>query len=214
MEAIVDSISKLKGVHHACIFQNGKLLASTFPDEKISLVSAQEITDQIFSALLAIGRSYNEIYFSIGEQFLAAFLMHDNHIALLLTEKKINFPLINMGVKSASTKIRLKMEANKADQLATLSAAGNSPVIFTPETNPDFELLLEQLSSKLVFFLGPAAPLVLEDCLKQWKQKYIQAPENLPHFIELIQEELDLDDEKNEFADAANSIINQALNKT
>jgi hypothetical protein len=214
MEIIVNSISKLKGVHHACIYHNGIQLASTFPDDAKSLETAQEITDQIFSALLAIERSYNEIYFSIGDQFLAAFLMHDNHIALLLTEKKINFPLINMGVKSASTKIRLKLEAEKAEKLAAISAANNSSVAFSPETNPDFEVLMEQLSTKLIFYLGPAAPLVLEDCLKQWKQKYTQTVDNLPHLIEIAQEELDTDDEKNEFADAANKIINESLNNT
>lgn len=207
MEAIVESISKLKGVHHACIYQNGKQLASTFPDDEISLETAQEIIDQIFATFLAIERSYNEIYFSIGEQFLAAFLLHDNHIALLLTEKKINFPLINMGVKSASTKIRLKIEAKKAEQLAALSAANNLPAVFVPDTNSDLEPLLEQLSSKLMYFLGPAAPLVFEDYLKQWKQKYTQTLENLPQLIGLIQEEFDSDHEKNEFYDAANTII-------
>lgn len=211
MKTIVDSISKLKGVHHACIYQNGKLLASNFPDNEASLATAQEVIDQIFTALLAIERSYNEIYFSIGEQFLAAFLMHDNHIALLLTEKKINFPLINMGVKSASTKIRLKIEEEKSEQLASMSVTStniNVPVVFSPGTNPGFEPLLEQLSSKLVYFLGPVAPLVLEDKLKQWKQKYNQTQENLPHLVELIQEELDSDDEKKEFFDATRHIIN------
>lgn len=211
MEAIVESITKLKGVHHACIYQNGIQLASSFPAEETSLETAQEIIDQIFATFLAIERSYNEIYFSIGEQFLAAFLLHDNHIALLLTEKKINFPLINMGVKSASTKIRLKIEAKKEAQLAALSAANNLPVVFVPETDSDLEPLLEQLSSKLMYFLGPAAPLVFSDHLKQWKQKYTQTQENIPQLIGLIQEELDSDDEKNEFSDAANSIIKNNL---
>ena len=212
MEAIVESITKLKGVHHASIYQNGKRLASTFPGDEVSLAKAQEIIDQIFTALLAIERSYNEIYFSVGEQFLVAFLLHDNHIALLLTEKKINFPLINMGVKSASAKIRLKIEAEKAEQFAAMSAANNGSA-FILETNPDFELVLELLASKLMSFLGPAAPLVLQDCLKQWKQTYVQSVENLPHLIALIQEQLDSDNEKNEFADDANNIINQLLIK-
>ncbi len=113
-----------------------------------------------------------------------------------------------MGVKSASTKIRLKIEAEKSGQFATLSATSHLSGVFTAETNPDIQPLLEQLSSKLIYFLGPAAPLVLEDCLKQWKQKYIQTRENLPHLIELIQTEIDSEDEKNEFYIATNMIIN------
>ncbi len=209
MKSIVNSISNLKGVHYACIYHNGKQLASTFPEDEASLARAHEIIDQIFSALLSIKRSYNEIYFSFGDNFLAAFLMHDNHIALLLTEKKINFPLINMGVKSASTKIRLKSEAEKSKYSATLSSISHSTSVSNSEINPDIEPILEKLSTKMVYFLGPAAPLVLEDCLKQWKEKYIQSKENLPHLIELIQKELDSEGEKNEFYIATNIMINK-----
>jgi hypothetical protein len=210
METIIDSIIKLKGVHHACIYQNGEQLASTFPENGVSIATAEEVIEQIFTALLEIERSYDEIYFSVGENYLAAFLMHDNHIALLLTDKKINFPLINLGVKSASAKIRLKIEAEKAEQFASMSAA-NRVSAFMPKTNPDFESVLKQLSSKLVYFLGPAAPFALQDCLNLWKQKYVQTLENLPHLIELILEEIDSDNEKNEFADFANTIIEQSL---
>lgn len=209
MKSIVNSISNLKGVHYACIYHNGKQLASTFPEDEASLARAHEIIDQIFSALLSIKRSYNEIYFSFGDNFLAAFLMHDNHIALLLTEKKINFPLINMGVKSASTKIRLKSEAEKSRYSTTLSSISHSTSVSNSEINPDIEPILEKLSTKMVYFLGPAAPLVLEDCLKQWKEKYIQSKENLPHLIELIQKELDSEGEKNEFYIATNIMINK-----
>ena len=209
MESIVNSITNLKGVHYACIYQNGKQLASTFPEGEPSLARAHEIIDQIFTALLSIERSYNEIYFSFGDNFLAAFLMHDNHIALLLTEKKINFPLINMGVKSASTKIRLKSEAKKSGYSAISSPTSYSSGNITIETNPDIEPFLDQLSTKMVYFLGPAAPLVLDDCLKQWKEKYIQSKENLPHLIELIQKELDSEGEKNEFYIATNIMINK-----
>ena len=208
MKSIVNSISNLKGVHYACIYHNGKQLASTFPEDEASLARAHEIIDQIFSALLSIERSYNEIYFSFGDNFLAAFLMHDNHIALLLTEKKINFPLINMGVKSASTKIRLKSEAEKS-RYSTLSSISHSTSVSNSGINPDIESILEKLSTKMVYFLGPAAPLVLEDCLKQWKEKYIQSKENLPHLIELIQKELDSEGEKNEFYIATNIMINK-----
>jgi hypothetical protein len=209
MKSIVNSISNLKGVHYACIYHNGKQLASTFPEGEASLARAHEIIDQIFTALLSIERSYNEIYFSFGDNFLAAFLMHDNHIALLLTEKKINFPLINMGVKSASTKIRLKSEAEKSRYSATLSSISHSTSVSNSGINPDIEPILEKLSTKMVYFLGPAAPLVLEDCLKQWKEKYIQSKENLPHLIELIQKELDSEGEKNEFYIATNIMINK-----
>ena len=209
MKSIVNSISNLKGVHYACIYHNGKQLASTFPEGEASLARAHEIIDQIFTALLSIERSYNEIYFSFGDNFLAAFLMHDNHIALLLTEKKINFPLINMGVKSASTKIRLKSEAEKSRYSATLSSISHSTSVSNSGINPDIEPILEKLSTKMVYFLGPAAPLVLEDCLKQWNEKYIQSKENLPHLIELIQKELDSEGEKNEFYIATNIMINK-----
>ena len=106
-EQIVGNISGLRGVLYASLYKDGKQLASSFPDEQNeSIIKTAEIIEQAFSALESIQKSHSEMYFSVDGKYLAVYKLHEAHFAILLTEKKINFPLIHMGIKSASEKIR------------------------------------------------------------------------------------------------------------
>ena len=210
MKNILNSIAKLKGVHHACIYQENKELVSTFPqDQSDALQLSGEMIGQFFSALQAIEKSRDEMYFSVGEKYLIAYLMHDSCIALLLTDKKINFPLIHMGLKSAATKIKRMIATEEAEHLASISAAAapaSSPAPVVP-TETELEPAMEQLTKILVDYLGPAAQFVFEDTVTLWKKKYVQSFDNLPHLVELLQLELDSDTEKNTFAQHAQTTI-------
>lgn len=231
MEQIVNSISRLKGVHHASIYKDGEQLASTFSeDQRDAILDSADIISQIFSALEAIEQSHNEIFFSIGKYYLAAYLLSDSYIVVLLTEKKINFPLINMGIKSAAGKIahRAKSqereqeerkriqeqekirEAEKAQERELTKEEGSATIEDIP-TNTVFQPIFDGFSNILTEYLGPAAQFVIEDSIALWKSKYLQNAENLPHLIEFIQNELDDDNEKEQFAHQAKTIIEQNI---
>lgn len=206
MDSILKGISTLRGVHHACIYQEGKEPVSDFPqDMKGAMTLSHDLIDQIFSALTSIGKSHNEIYFSIGDKFLVAYLMHETVIAILLTDKQINFPLVNMGIKSAATKIQRKIKEEQQQKIASQSAEPGKP----PPTNAEFQPLLDDLSTILKGYLGPAAIFVFEDDVNRWKKSYEQTVENLPNLVEIIQRELDPDKEQKPFTEQAFASIDK-----
>lgn len=227
MEQIVNSISRLKGVYHASIYKDGEQLASTFDEDQYdSMLDSADVISQIFSALEAIEQSHNEIFFSIGKHYLAAYLLNDDYIVLLLTEKKINFPLINMGIKSAAGKIahkaksqQLVQERMREEELAKEQAKKQEREDATKETatideiptNTTLQPIFDALASILVEHLGPAAQFVIDDSVALWKSKYLQNADNLSHLVEFIQQELDSDSEKEQFSREAKVIIEQNI---
>lgn len=207
-DQVITNISGLRGVIHACLYKDGEQLASSFPDKQsASMGQTAEIIEQAFSALQSIQKSHNEIYFSVDNKYLAAFYLHESHLAILLTEKKINFPLIHMGIKSASERIKQGLQEQKKEQEAQEQIINKVPAVVATPTDNSILLILDQYTTILASFLGPAARYVIEDCVDLWKQKYVQNKGNLPHLVEYIQEELDSDKEKEDFAQKVKAII-------
>ena len=207
MESILKGIALLRGVHHACIYQEGKDPVSTFPDDMSdSMALSHDLIDQIFSALKAIDKSHNEIYFSIGGKFLVGYLIHETCVAILLTDKKINFPLVNMGIKSASAKIQRKIKEEQEAKIASLSPQAAIDQI--PPTDTELQPVLDQLSEILKKYLGPAAIFVFEDDVEKWKKTYLQTSENIPHLIGIVQQGLDPVEQK-EFAQQAQDVLDK-----
>ena len=208
MKNILKNISILRGVHHVCICEQGKAPVSNFPERlNDSMVLSYDLIDQIFSALKAIEKSHNEIYFSIGDKFLVAYSIHESCIVLLLTDKKINFPLLNMGIKTAKMKIQRLLK--EAQQLEAMSAVSLEQTGVNLATNRDLQFLLDQLSTVLKQYLGPATLFVFESDVKKWNKTYVQSRENLPHLIEIIKKGLDPKTEQEEFVRQARYIIRQ-----
>jgi predicted regulator of Ras-like GTPase activity (Roadblock/LC7/MglB family) len=206
MKNILKNISILRGVHHVCICQQGKAPISNFPDKlNDSMVLSYDLIDQIFSALKAIEKSHNEIYFSIGDKFLVAYSMNESCIVLLLTEKKINFPLLNMGIKTAKMKIQRVLKEDQ--QLEIISVAPQQQIEKNLTINSELKSLLDQLSAVLREYLGPATLFVFEDGVKKWSKTYVQSRENLPYLIEILKKGLDPKIEQEEFIQQAGRAI-------
>lgn len=208
-DQIVTNLSGLRGVHYASLHKDDQELATSFPSDMAeSIGQASSLVEQAFGAIEAIGKSHDEMYFSVEDRYLAMFRLYDSHIAVLLTDKKINFPLIHMGIKSASEKIKQFIEAEekkKELEAAQAKATTTGTALIVP-TNESLLTIFNEYSAVLTSFLGPAARFVVDDCVDQWKHRYLQTPENLGYLVELIQEELDSDEEKEKFAQQVNAI--------
>ncbi|MCK5917283.1 MAG: hypothetical protein KAG34_02605 [Cocleimonas sp.] len=216
MKSILKNIAILRGVNHVCIYQEGKEPVSNFPESfNESMMLSHGLIDQVFSALKAIDKSHNEIYFSIGDKFLVAYLLDETCIALLLTEKKINFPLLNMGIKSATMKVRriIKDEARKniAQQVAAPIQQVNVEQVEAVSGDVELQAMLEKLSEILKQYLGPAAVFVFEDDVVKWRRTYVQSRENLPHLVEIIKKELDPNTEQAGFLQQAQVVIGVSI---
>jgi hypothetical protein len=68
--------------------------------------------------------------------------------------------------------------------------------------------LQKQLSEELVNFLGPAAMFVFDDAVQKWRGTYVQKSINLGYLVEIVMEELDTEDEKQAYKQAAIKILN------
>lgn len=202
MQAIVDSLCALAGVRHAALYKQGELTHSSLTDaQQASLKKSSDIIAQIFSAVEAIGKTHNEIFIGVDSGYLAGFRLHSGYVALLITEKKINFPMMSMGVKSAAETIK------QLEQVAVIS----SQVIVEAQEEtlsdvPTDESLLPVFDSYrkiLTGFLGPAAEILVEDAVDIWKKDYAQSPQNLPYLLALLEKELDSPQEREAFSTQA-----------
>ena len=214
MENILTNINKLNGVHHVCIYRDGDDILSTFPDDHHDIESMAQMVEQVFSALQAINKSHDELYFSVEDKLLAAYLMHGSHIAILLTEKKINFPLIHMGIRSASAKIKRYLALQPKTIAPEIQETKKEIEETSPNTadtslskDPQLDFILDQILTELINYFGPAAKFVLEDALIQWETKYVRNSNNIPELGEILQEELDTAEEKRAFSQFVTKIL-------
>jgi predicted regulator of Ras-like GTPase activity (Roadblock/LC7/MglB family) len=107
MDAILKTLTSLKGIHYASFCQDNGACHSNFPPEyEDKITNIHETMEQLYSAIVAIEKEHNEIYWVLDEHMLISFNINDVGIFVLLTEKKVNFPLISMGIKSATSKIK------------------------------------------------------------------------------------------------------------
>ena len=164
------------------------------------MLNSSEVLAQIFLALESVEKSHNEIFIGLESGYLAGFRLFGGHVALLLTDKKINFPMVSMGIKSASE--RLKQTLEEEQQLAGLSLSSENNTQDKPPTEPTDERLIPVINQYvyiLTEYLGPAAGIVVEDAVEEWKGAYEQAPNNLTYLIALLENELDTIREKQLF---------------
>lgn len=219
MKSILKKIVALRGVHYACIYKNDEVLASTFPESnEDGIATVTQAIEQMFSALQSIGKAHNEVYFSLGEMQLIGYIFHDDYLVVLLTDSKINLPLVHMGVKSASVKIRALSSTEKPLQtpvVAPVVEMTAPAVVVTadiPQTPPPQETIqavarispvlqsvMDNFKELLIDYLGPAAIFVFDDGVDTWREKYVPTEDTLIHLAEILALELNAGDERNEF---------------
>lgn len=211
MQAIVDTLAALSGVRHVGIYKNGEVLGSSFTDElEQAMLNSSEVISQLFLALESVNKTHNEIFIAVSSGYLAGFRMHSGHVALLLTDKKLNFPMVSMGIKSAAE--RLKQELEEAQQRlelqqsASLAHASEASPVSEP-TDEALTPVINQYIYILTEFLGPAASVVVEDAVEEWKGTYVQSANNLTYLVTLLLKELDTVKEKQLFKAKADKVI-------
>jgi hypothetical protein len=210
MQAIVETLTALNGVRHVGIYKNGEVLGSNFTDElEQAMLNSSEVISQLFLALESVEKTHNEIFIGVDSGYLAGFWLYAGHVAVLLTEKKINFPMISMGIKSAAERLKQELEEaqQKFEQQQTALAAANDVSESSEPTNEELIPFINQYVYILTEFLGPAASVVVEDAVTEWKGTYVQSPNNLTYLVTLLLKELDTVNEKQLFKAKADRVI-------
>lgn len=207
MDNALASICALKGVHEACAYYQQTIVASTFPPEQAAvLLPALQMVEQTFTAAESIGKHYEELYLMLADGMLVVYPLSDTHLILLLTEKKVNLPLIHMGVKSVAKKLPTHVEARPSVPPPPPIAppAGAPPQ--TTSLDPSTQQKLDALQKLLIHHLGPAARWVFSDALEAWAQRHTPALHQFPALVELLLPEFDSDAEKQNFQQQAKKL--------
>ncbi|MGB1310145.1 MAG: hypothetical protein ACPG47_02995 [Leucothrix sp.] len=210
MQAIVETLTALSGVRQVGVYKNGAIISSNFSDElQDAMASSSEVIAQVFLALESVEKTHNEVFVGINSGYLAGFRLFGGHVILLLTDKKINLPMISMGIKSASE--MLKQQSAEAMQLiaAQQNQAAGLPqeTMVTEPTHEAIVPVIHQYIYILTEFLGPAASVVVADAVEQWKRDYDQRPNNLTYLLASLENQLDTDKEKQLFKAKAEMVI-------
>jgi hypothetical protein len=131
MQDITDNLNGLKGVQAVALVMDEETVTSTFAEEKsAALLASAEMIREYFSATESLEKDYHEIFFSLPNSYLVAFFMADDlPLILLKIDKKVNLPLINMGVKAAIVKL-------KKQQTLTSPILAHEPEIVEPTPAP------------------------------------------------------------------------------
>lgn len=208
MQGIVETLTGLNGVRHVGIYKNGKVLSTNFPEAtQQAMLNSSEVVAQVFLALEAIKKTHNEIFIGINNGYLAGFRLFGGHVVLLLTDKKINIPLLSMGIKSASEMLKQQVEEFQhlqSGQFSTTSSVANASVDPTDEV---LVPVINQYTYLLTEFLGPAASVVVDDAVKKWKATYTQIPNNLTYLVAELEGELETDKEKQAFMAKVDKVV-------
>ncbi|HHC74632.1 MAG TPA: hypothetical protein ENK78_06120 [Thiothrix sp.] len=138
MQDITDNLNGLKGVQAVALVMDEETISSTFAEEKkAALLASAEMIREYFAATESLEKDYHEIFFSLPDSYLVAFFMADDlPLILLKINKRVNLPLINMGVKAAIVKLKKQslntpLLSDEPDLLETLSVAAKQSELVT-----------------------------------------------------------------------------------
>jgi hypothetical protein len=175
----------------------------------------------MFSALLAIGKAHNEVYFSMQDSMLIGYFLDDEYLIVLHTESKLNLPLVHMSVKSAFVKI--KALPSQQEQIAPPPVIVEETILapieeenqstITPDVvetitiTPTMQIVMDNLKRLLIDYLGPAAIFVFDDAVSQWYEQDAPSEETLINLVEILALELNAGDEYNEFVVKAKGFL-------
>lgn len=215
MDAILGSIKALRGVHDVCIYHQKQLVGSTFAThQQAAIHQAALLLDKIFTNLKIIRQDHEEIYLSVGKQQLVAFQIQQKIMIVLLTDKRINIPLINNGIKSVTE--RLILFTSELDQNAYAVVEKliepDEVTAFTIIHEEDIDLLpiLDQLQTLLLEYFGPVSSFMLSDALESWRRTGITEYKYIHQLIAILVKEFDSKHEKRDFQYRADAIIHAA----
>jgi len=216
MKNIINDLTSLKGINYGYIYKDDQVLATNFPEvlqDKLSNVG--HMIGQMFMTVDAIEQTHDEIHFELDENFLIAYRVDEDLLVVLLTEKKINLPLIHMTIKSAEKKI--KALADAPIPTPTPESTPVSPPTIAPEVKQSIpavvtmtvetEVKIDQIIDLLMDYLGPAASIVFDEVAEIWKRNFTPNQENLIELIKLLMQELDDKSEQKSFLKMAAKII-------
>jgi len=122
-------------------------------------------------------------------------------------------PSLSPGMIKMTVQMALNIESEEVPQTPDVSPTGTGEGESVTEDlfDPGSELSvpLESIRAELAKYIGPVAELVIEDSVETWAAESTPSLGNLPGLIELLLEEIEREDDRNEFKDSLKSILGE-----
>lgn len=202
-------VNALKGVDAVCLYQQQHIIASTFSAEQsVLLLPVLQMIEQTFDAAEAINHPYEELYLVLENHMLVIYPLEQQYFILLLTDKKVNIPLIHLSIKAlvgksldtlAANPQSTNPQANPAPAIKTNAEVKSKPL----RIDAQLQKQLDALKELLVHYLGPAGRWVFEDAVSEWQS----IDGSISQLIPLLLSEFDSEQEKAQFQQRANALI-------
>lgn len=202
METILRELQQLAGVEHGCIFHDGEIVATTFPEaQSRKLLPLGRVLDQIFNGSACIGKAQNEIFFELEKHYLLGYRIERNFIITLLTGKQINFALLHISIRSAATEIKMDVLRDRTGR-----GVHRPPAPDAAEIDEEMAQVLQGIQTALTYKIGPIAEIVFEEHFERWKQEYEPTFANLGHLIRTLSDEIPDSEHQDDFVEEARSL--------
>jgi predicted regulator of Ras-like GTPase activity (Roadblock/LC7/MglB family) len=202
---ILNDFHFLGGVRHVCVIKSGEMQASTFPEFlQANLISAARMMEQMLMGIQPLGQEHNEVYIEMDESQLIGVKIAEDTLFALMTDRNINYSLINTAIRSAKPKLLSLAPVPTLENATSNAATALSPSpanIISEHEKQQVALILSQLQTLLAEMVGPAASVLFRKTMGPWMDAgdaklsrlqllvnnisaYIDHPEKRARFIE------------------------------
>lgn len=207
MSKILEDLERLGGIHHSCLLKDDEMVASTFPEIlEENLMGACRVVYQVFMAVEGMGSSHREIFIELEENFLIGYLIGDDTVLVLLTDKDVNLALINTSVRSALSRLK-KQPAALPVEPPVVTAAAQKPGLSQALVETELMGLMEQLQEGLAEHIGPAAEIVFDDAYHQWKVTHGVRKSKIAELIKALALEIEDKADRSRYLQTAVNIV-------
>ena len=214
---ILEDLERLGGIHHSCLLKDDQMVASTFPEIlEENLMGACRVVYQIFMAVEGMGCSHREIFIELEDNLLIGYLVGDETVLALLTDKDVNLALINTSVRAAVSRLKKQSDSPRVEvPVVTASAMAEE----TTEQQPgagglkqalvETELmgLMSQLQEGLAEHIGPAAEIVFDDAYHRWKVIHGVKKSKIAELIKSLALEIEDKQDRSRYVQTAVNIV-------
>lgn len=210
MSKILEDLERLGGIHHSCLLKDDQMVASTFPEIlEENLMGACRVVYQVFMAVEGMGSDHREIFIELEENLLIGYLIGDDTVLVLLTDKDVNLALINTSVRSALSRLKKQPASLPAEPPIVTAAAQKPSAGGLSQALVETELmgLMGQLQEGLAEHIGPAAEIVFDDAYHQWKVTHGVRKSKIAELIKALALEIEDKADRSRYLQTAVNIV-------
>jgi len=206
MNAILQDIQTLGHINYSFVYHDGHIKASTFPKVlQGKLEFASHLMHKIIQSIEVIEHKYNEIIMQFAEHYLVTYIIEKDMFIALLAEKKVNFSLLNMTIKSAIPQIKELALSSKG-----VASAGKQETTDNETALQDLSSWLDSMKLALSKRIGPMAGILFNDCLEEWQAKFPVSQNTLKELARIASNTIEDRKARLQFLQEVSALIGQA----